>query len=50
LVRRFCGSVIGRPVVSSASSIAGTLAAGSFERIAAMAPATCGAAIEVPNR
>src|SRR5689334_10616559 len=41
-------SVIGRPVVRSASRMVPTLAPGSACRMIAHVPVTCGAAIEVP--
>ena len=41
-------SVIGVPVLLSAFSMASAVALGQAERMAAIAPATCGAAIEVP--
>jgi hypothetical protein len=46
----FPGSRIGVPVLVSAFRIAATLADPFFDLINAHAPATCGAAIEVPDK
>ena len=49
LVIELTASVIGSPVASSAWTICAAGTSGSFERRSAMAPATCGAAAEVPS-
>src|SRR3954447_11163835 len=49
LVIEFTASVIGSPVASSAWTICAAGTSGSFERRSAMAPATYGAAAEVPS-